>query len=123
MRSKLELLMGERVINVSSGLSSVFPLEDSTKDNLKTSMLVYTQVIFENYTLNIYNDHELVSEKNHSLLNIVGEKVIGIQELDKEANIKLENDDILKINLKDEAYNDPEAMSLNGPDNLCIVWN
>ena len=123
MRSKLELLMGERVINVSSGLSSVFPLEDSTKDNLKTSMLVYTQVIFENYTLNIYNDHELVSEKNHSLLNIIGEKVIGVQQLDEEANIKLENDDILRINLKDEAYNDPEAMSLHGPDNLCIVWN
>ena len=88
-----------------------------------TSMLVYTEINFENYELSIFNSHEIISTNNKFLINMIGQKVISVEENNVEAHIKFENNDVIKIQLGDEAYNGPEAMCLCGPDRLCVVWN
>jgi hypothetical protein len=123
MATHLELLIGEKIINIDTGFSSVYPLNNDTKDFSSSSMLVSTEIYFEHYTLSIFNNHELISADNHPILDIIGKKVASVQESDSEVQLRLTNNDIIKVNLSDEAYNDPEAMCLQGPDNLIVVWN
>lgn len=123
MTSRLALLIGQKIKEINTGFSSVYPLDSSEKFDLNASILVHTKINFEEYTLSIFNKHELKSKKNHAFIDTIGETVISILETEFEALIKLGNKDIIRINLEDDAYNDPEAMCLHGPNDLCIVWN
>ncbi|HSZ33982.1 MAG TPA: hypothetical protein VK772_11760 [Puia sp.] len=123
MKSALEYLIGERIVDLSTGISSVYPLDNTTGDPVYTSMMVYTRIDFKNYNLSIFNNHEIIGPNNNSPINMTGEKVISVEENENEAIILLEKNDVIKIDLRDSAYNDPEAMCLYGPNNLCVVWN
>jgi|SRR5450432_1528905 hypothetical protein len=123
MSSKLDLLIGQKINKVNTGFSSVYALDAEIANDLSSSMIVHTQIFFQIYQLNIFNDHELVSSYGNSMENDIGQSVISIEESEKEALILLENGDFIKIHLSDEAFNEPEAMCLYGPDNLIVIWN
>lgn len=81
----------------------------------------YVQVIFSDGTvLNIFNSY---SYDGVSLLDISDVKVIKADELEEEININLENSGVLSINLKEGAYNGPEAMVLIRESKPTVVWS
>ncbi len=86
-------------------------------------MTAYTHISFKNYRLSIFNNHEVISISNHSLINLIGARVVSVKESLEEIIISFENNDAIRIDLDDSAFNDPESLVLYGPNNLIVVWN
>lgn len=81
----------------------------------------YIQIVFADGTvLNIFNSY---SYDGASLFDVSNLKVIDVSELEKVVTIKLENGSVLMIDLKEEAYNGPEAMMLIREGESPVVWN
>ncbi|MCP5013379.1 MAG: hypothetical protein GY942_25675 [Aestuariibacter sp.] len=81
----------------------------------------YIQIVFADGTvLNIFNTY---SYDGASLFNVSDVKVIDVDELEEIVNIKLENGGVLLIDLKEAAYNGPEAMVLIRKGESPVVWN
>jgi hypothetical protein len=123
MDSHLSLLLGQKIKSVSTELDSTIGLKNDSGDSDNSSMAAFTFVLFENYSLSIYNKHELVNLNEHIFEDIIGEKIISYRENESEVLLGLSNGDFIKVDLSDDAYNGPEAMSLIGPNNLFVVWN
>ena len=70
--------------------------------------------------LNIFNSY---SYDGASLFDASDVKVIDIDEQEGVVNIKLENGGVLLIDMKEEAYNGPEAMVLIREGESPVVWN
>jgi len=123
MSSKLNPLIDQKIQEVNTSFSSVYALDAEIANDLSSSMIVHTQIIFQMYQLNIFNDHEMVSSYGNYLENDIGQIVISVEESENEALILFENGDLIKIHLCDESFHEPEAMCLYGPDNLIVIWN
>lgn len=80
----------------------------------------YTQLYFSNKAiLNIYNN--FTTSKN--LSDFKNLQVTSIKENDKLISIKFEGNEFILIDMRDEAYNSPEALQLNTPEGQTIIWN
>ena len=103
MKSKLEVLVGLSV-------TGVLKIHD------------YVQLFFEqDITLNIYNDYRL--ENSADIMSLKDAKVEKIEERQDELILYFLEAKHLHIDLRDEAYNGPEALQLNVPGEPTVIWN
>lgn len=121
-QSYLERLVGKHLNRTGINTSTVAPIGVNEKDPTNVRMTITIQFYFEDYVLNVYNPITIVPE-NTQLNDFIGLSVIYVSETTEEAKLFFDNDAVLVVNLRDEAYYDPEAMTLYGPDNFCAVWN
>lgn len=117
----LKLLIGKKVSKTEHSTNIIIPIKDVVESStINTS--IYIQVYFEDYRLNIYNLIS-ISPQGKIIADIVGLTVIEAYESDEEAVLIFNNEYKLIVNMRDEAYSDPEAMYLAGPNNFWVVWN
>jgi hypothetical protein len=103
MKSKLKVLVGLSV-------TGVLKIHD------------YVQLFFEkDITLNIYNDYRLT--KGAEIASLKEARVEKIEEKQDELILYFSEAKRLRIDLRDEAYNGPEALQLNVPGEPTVVWN
>jgi hypothetical protein len=103
MKSKLDILVGMSVTNA-------LRVHD------------YVQLFFErDIVLNIYNEFKLFNGHDLSALN--GAKLLEVGEKQDELALYFSNGTRLDIDLRDEAYNGPEALELHVPGQPPVVWN
>jgi len=82
----------------------------------------YVQLLFEqDIVLNIYNEFKL--SNNHDVSSLNGIKVLKVEEKPEAVILYFSNGTRLDIDLRDEAYNGPEALELCVPGQPTVVWN
>jgi len=123
MNSYLEKLIGKKLENVNTGISQTYALGvPSSKENSLT--LIFTTIFFEDYILGVYNRHEIISHDYSSIADLIGLRVTDAHETKNFADIIFTQSTILRIDLRDEAFIGPEALTLSGTDGRTIVvWN
>ena len=118
----LNRLIGKTITDISIGQGTYYSLK--TKKDKKQSLLQIvdeTCITIEDYSLTIFNKI-ILDSNNTSIDAFLGRKVKRIIQSDQEVRIATDNGWI-SIDLRDDATVGPEAMSLLGPNNLCVVWN
>ncbi|MBL0343632.1 MAG: hypothetical protein IPP71_23915 [Bacteroidetes bacterium] len=76
----------------------------------------------EEYSLTISNPISLFGQVK-GLNGLIGRKIINVIDDDEQATFYTDENIHFQVNLRQEFYAGPEAMSLHGPDNLIVVWN
>lgn len=123
-KSYLKKLIGQSIKSVDFDINTIATLKEKKDDQSEQHMSVYTQLYFDQYRLDIFNKTKIVGGINLANKDLVGLKVIGTSETDENAELIFDNSYRLLIDLGDEVYNgEPEAMCLQGPDNLIVVWD
>ena len=123
-KSYLKYLIGKIVKDISVDINSVYSLKKKKEDKSEHQMSVYTQFYFDDYRLDVYNKSEIIGGLNINSKDLVGLKVIETNETDERVELVFDNGYIFIIDLRDEAFSsDPDAMCLEGPNNLIVVWN
>lgn len=123
-KSYLKYLVGQTITKIDIDINTVVSLKGKKEDQSETMRSVYTQVYFSEYRLDIYNKTEIIGGINTSIKELIGLRVIDSHETDEIAKLILDNGYQFIVDLRDEAYStDPEAMCLQGPNNLIVVWN
>ena len=79
--------------------------------------------MFVDYTLNIYNSFIIKGVTDASLSTLEDLVVQACAETDTEIILCLDKSVELIVDMSDNGYNGPEALSLYGPDNLFVVWD
>lgn len=64
-----------------------------------------------------------ISPSDKVVSDFVGLKVFKAYETKDDTILIFSDDYKIVVDLRDEAYSDPEAMYLIGPDNFWVVWN
>ncbi|MGZ4042735.1 MAG: hypothetical protein ACXVPU_11405 [Bacteroidia bacterium] len=121
-RTYLTKLIGSIIQKVDSSISTIVKIKNNEDDQENVKMIVGIQLSFEEYTLNIYNPAH-ISFKDKELKDLIGLKVVMVSETKEEAELCFDDGCKLIINIRDEAYEGPEAMSLYGPNDFWVVWN
>ena len=121
-QSYLQLLIGKPVTGAKYNTSTVAPINNDKNDSSLIRTSIFVQIYFEDYRLNIYNTIR-ISPSDKVVDNFVGLKVLEAYETGDEAVLVFSDGYKIVIDLRDEAYSDPEAMYLTGPDNFWVVWN
>jgi hypothetical protein len=102
----------------------VVGLKQKKEDESLQQMSVYTQIYFGEYRLDVYNKSEIAGSINSNIKDLLGSKVVETNETNEKAELFFDNGYVFIIDLREEAYsNDPDAMCLEGPNNLIVVWN
>src|ERR1700740_2993845 len=114
----LNRLIGKSLISTSISTSTILPLNGNGKE-LYT---IANSLHFEDYRLDINNPISFIPA-DKDLESLIGLKVIATDERKEEAEIIFNNGFKLIIDMRNEAYYDPESMVLNGPNSFCAVWN
>lgn len=76
---------------------------------------ISNQICFEDYRLNIYNTINIFPS-DKAIIDFIGLKVLDTYETKEEAALIFQNNYKVLVNLRDEAYSDPDAMYLTGPN-------
>ena len=118
----LNRLIGKTLISTGISTNTIFPINASNSSNSNGIFTISNVLYFEEYDLHI-NNPITITPGEKELNDLVGLKVLHTSEKQKEASIIFENGDKIWINMSDEAYFDPEAMVLNGPNHFWVVWN
>ena len=123
-KSYLKYLIGRTLNSITVDINSVYALKKKKEDESEHQMSIYTQFYFEDYRLDVYNKSEIIGGLNINSKDLVGFKVIETNETDERVELVFDNGYIFIIDLRDEAFSsDPDAMCLEGPNNLIVVWN
>lgn len=117
----LKLLIDRQVIDVGTEISTTIPIMDNNPDNI----LIETplRISFDIYTLFIYNRWTFLSEKSERVEELKGKELTCVQTVSETLELWFNSADVIKIDMSDNGYIGPEALVLNGPDNLTVVWN
>jgi len=82
----------------------------------------YVQVLFEqDIVLNIYNEFKL--SNGHNISALTNTKLLRAEEKGDAVIFYFSNGTCLAIDLREEAYNGPEALELHVPGQPTVVWN
>ena len=118
--SALKNLEGRLITEVGTEVSITYPLNILGEDLLECPVFIR----IEDFWINIYNPLIIDGlDKTKSLKQLVNKKVLFVNESSEFIEIHLEDNIILRIDLRDESFTGPEALSLHGPNNLIVVWN
>jgi hypothetical protein len=117
----LERLLGKVITKTDTGTSIVIGRNMKEDDPNRERTFAMVQLFLEDYILNIENPMTIIPS-GKELPDLEGLKVIATDENDEEAELIFDNGNRLIINLREEAYEGPEAMCLYGPDDFCVVW-
>lgn len=123
-KSYLTHLIGQTIQNVEAGINSVISLKKKNEEKSDEVTSVYTQILFNEYRLDIYNKAEIIGPNKNKINELVGRKVIDAHETNENAELIFDNNYRLIIDLREDAFgSDPEAMCLLGPNDLIVVWD
>lgn len=120
--SYLKLLIGKYVTKTEYSSSTIAPINGDKNDPFLIKASVFVQIYFEDYRLNIYNTMHVIPS-DRMVNDFIGLKVMEVYETKEEAILKFKNNYKIIVDMRDEAYSDPEAMYLAGPNNFWTVWN
>lgn len=117
----LKLLVDRWVIDVGTEISTTIPLMDKDPDHI----LIETplRLSFDLYTLDIYNRWTFISEISKRVEELKGQELISIRTISETLELRFNTSDVIQIDMSDNGYIGPEALVLNGPDSLTVVWN
>ncbi|MBW7876427.1 MAG: hypothetical protein H3C47_10605 [Candidatus Cloacimonetes bacterium] len=80
-------------------------------------------ISFENgIGLAIYNSSELLGFPVNDIQQLIGKIVTHVDDGDETVTIKFENNVVLRVDMRDEAYIGPEAMLLHVPGEPYVIW-
>jgi hypothetical protein len=119
--SQLNKLLGKQIIEIELYPATYYPINtpDSKPEPLTINEL---WINFGEYKLNIGNNYELSPEPNNPEA-LIGQVIKEVIETREAVKIFTTLEMALTIDLRDEAFNGPEAMSLHGPENYVKIWN
>lgn len=81
-------------------------------------------ISFENgISLTIYNRYELVGFVLSDIQRLIGNIVTHVDEGVDTITIGFENNWMLRIDMRDDAYTGPEALQLRVPGEPIVIWN
>ena len=94
-------------------------------DNNPDNILIETplRISFDLYTLFIYNRWTFISEISKRVEKLKGQELTSIRIISETLELWFNSADVIQIDMSDNGYIGPEALVLNGPDNLTVVWN
>lgn len=79
---------------------------------------------FENgANLAIYNTFKLVGLQQSDAPMLIGKVVINVDENEEFILIKFEDNLAICVDMRNDAYNGPEAMQLRMPGEPIVIWN
>jgi hypothetical protein len=117
----LKFLVDRLVVDVGTEISTTIPIMDNNPDKI----LIETplRISFDLYTLIIFNRWVLISEISGRIEELKGQELISIRTISETLELWFNSNDIIQIDMSNNGYIGPEALVLNGPDNLTVVWN
>jgi hypothetical protein len=117
----LEFLVKRLVADVGTEISTTIPIMDNNLDKI----LIETplRISFDLYSLFIYNRWTFTSEISERVEQLKGQELTSIRAVSETLELWFNFADMIKIDMSDNGYIGPEALVLNGPDNLTVVWN
>jgi len=117
----LKFLVDRWVVDVGTEISTTIPIMDNNPDNI----LIETplRISFDLYTLLIYNRWTFISEISDRVEELKGQELTSIRTVSETLELWFNSSDLIQIDMSDNGYIGPEALVLNGPDNLTVVWN
>lgn len=118
----LTRLIGSIIQKTDTDITTVVAIKMHKDDEESVKMIIGIQLYFEEYILNIYNPAKITFHDT-ALNNLIGLKVIEVNETKESAELMFDNGCKLIVNMKEEAYEGPEAMALYGPNDFWVVWN
>ncbi|KAA5536450.1 hypothetical protein F0919_01935 [Taibaiella lutea] len=121
LQTYLQRLIGKTVTNTVITTSTVIArkIDKDDPDNIKTELTF--QLYIDDYTLNIYNPITILpSEKDFA--DVKGLKIVAVEESDEKAELIFDNSYNLIVDMRDEAYDGPEALYLTGPNHFWVAW-
>lgn len=84
----------------------------------------YLQVHFElGCSLSIFNTMSLDGPVADDLGALFGKRLVDVDESSERAILRFEDGNTIEVDLRDEAFNGPEAMTLHIPGEPTVVWN
>jgi hypothetical protein len=84
----------------------------------------YFQLRFElGSALSIYNKMSLAGPVAEDLDAIQGKRLLIAEEYEEAVVLRFDDGSVLEVDLRDEAFNGPEAMALHVPGEPIVVWN
>jgi hypothetical protein len=120
-KSYLKQLLGKLVTATDTGTSIIIGINMKEGDPDRERTFAMVQLFIEDYILNIENP-TTIYPLGKELDDLEGLKIIAVEETKEEAELIFDNGSRLIVNLRDEAYEGPEAMSLRGPNNFFVSW-
>lgn len=123
--SMLSRLIGETVRDVSDDLSTFLPLNAPVPFPESGQVMITREITFTSYQLSISNPVQLTKDgvAVDKLAVLRGLTVLSTEEHASTATIRFTADVVLQIDLREESFTGPEAMVLQGPNGLIVVWN
>jgi len=84
----------------------------------------YFQLHFDLGTsLSIFNTLSLAGPVAGGLDAIQGKRLLSVEESEEEVTLQFEDGSLVEVDLREEAFNGPEAMALHVPGEPTVVWN
>lgn len=118
----LNKLVGKIITDIQFLTGQYFPLSRANEEIADSQNVPEIWIQMEDYSLTISNPISLFGQIN-DLKELIGRKIINVIDDDEQATFYIDENIHLQVNLRQEFYVGPEAMSLHGPDNLIVVWN
>jgi hypothetical protein len=117
----LKFLIDRWVVDVGTEISTTIPIMDKNPDNIliKTPL----RISFDLYTLFIYNRWTFLNKISERVEGLKGQKLTSIRTVSETLELWFNSADVIEIDMSDDGYIGPEALVLNGPDDLTVVWN
>ncbi|GAC1586167.1 MAG: hypothetical protein NVS3B8_00200 [Chitinophagaceae bacterium] len=120
----LKVLIGKRIISASTEISQLVPMNDFDNTSKEFGLIeIPLNLVFVDYTLFIYNKWTILNSPTKKIDSLKGVALSLIKDNDDTLQLYLDDASIIQVDLSDDGYIGPEAMSLHGPNHLLIVWN
>lgn len=117
--SYLSKLIGKKVVMVSSIVTKTIGINQGN-ETIEEPIII----VFEEYTLSIYNPFSFDGLRDSTTLRAIENLILQsyIQDIER-ISMCFDNNVTLNIDMRNESFRGPEAITLRGPDNLFVVWN
>jgi hypothetical protein len=115
----LSKLIGNKVIAVDTVITTTIPVNSGGEIKIE----IPVALLFVDYTLNIYNSFVIQGVTGASLSVLENLTVQDFLEANEMIILYFDNSVDLIVDMSDEGYNGPEALSLYGPDSMIVVWD
>ena len=120
----LNKLIGKKIISATTEISQVMPINKIDYEAKDINLIeIPLHLVFNEYVLLIYNKWTITNFPSQKIDSLNGVSINLITEENNNLQIHLESAAIIVVNLSDDGYIGPEAMSLYGPNNQVVVWN
>lgn len=103
-------------------LSESLEISNNIRYTAESKIELPLQLIVDDFSLNIYNPYTISGLVNYSITNLVGNRIDRVIENDESKAFLISGEIEIRIDMKENSYNGPEAISLYGPNNLIVVW-